>query len=219
MRIISSFRDYYDQHDYAEEDDIYVRETKTIVEGDRPTKHFRNGIGVRIDKLIIGFCGEIFPLIKMEIEDRNSYKIRDKFLYTREDFKKHDKYEDDDIIQYGGIYTNGGPAAFFEKDFSSHKEDFIKYGVPCFIKRIEEFRGDQVTMFELNPKLIDYKFGKMKDAQTAYQDIDMFISGVLGNREVMVEIDDKHRIQAHGYNEESFRMPKGRKKPRRKNKN
>lgn len=210
MRIISPFRDYYDQHDYAESDDIYIRKSKEIIED---CSRSRNGIN--LDFIIIGFCGEIYPLIRAH----KSALINGKNEITEEFCFSSKEYETIKLKESSSLFDNWyhPPSGFFSKDFSSHKEEFIKYGVPIFVKKINRY-NDVILKFELNARLVDYKFGKIKDAQTAYQDVDMFISGVLGNKESMVEIDDKHRIKAHGYDEDSFRMPKGRKKPRRKNK-
>lgn len=205
MRIISSFRDYYDQHDYAEDDSVYVRETKTIIE--QPIHKTRRE-DIRVNDYIIGFCGEIFPFIKVTVS-KNFEIVHTKFCYAKKEF---DTKDEEFGFTYGRVFN---PLAHFDKDFSRHKKEFLEHKTPIFIKELNDYR-DEELMFVVNPVLIDYKFAKIKDAQTANQDIDMFISNVLTTREVMVDIDDKYRLEAHGYNKESFRMPKGRKKPRRR---
>ena len=58
----------------------------------------------------------------------------------------------------------------------------------------------------INPKLSEIEFWKKMDAYKAYQEISMFISGVLSNTGgEMVEIADTYRIKMHGYDNMSFR--------------
>jgi hypothetical protein len=58
----------------------------------------------------------------------------------------------------------------------------------------------------LNPRLHDYNFQRIVGGVKAFQDIDMFISGVLGQpANPMIELTDKDRIQAHGFDDKSFR--------------
>lgn len=85
-------------------------------------------------------------------------------------------------------------------------------------KRIREVLGTYRTEAKLytnvlsddraviNPCLKRVEFFRCKDAYTVYQELDMFISGVLGEPGVpMVEITDKDRIKQHGFDEWSFR--------------
>lgn len=51
-----------------------------------------------------------------------------------------------------------------------------------------------------NPCLKDLQFFKIIDPFTAYQEIDMFLSGVLApENKPMVKIEDKYRVQQHGF--------------------
>tara|TARA_R110000851_G_scaffold72413_20_gene160497 strand:- start:1303 stop:1716 length:414 start_codon:yes stop_codon:yes gene_type:complete len=60
-----------------------------------------------------------------------------------------------------------------------------------------------------NPLLREIGFAKKYDPYTAYQKLEMFISGVLGGcTPKLVEIEDKYRIAAHGFDSRSFRKGK-----------
>jgi hypothetical protein len=64
----------------------------------------------------------------------------------------------------------------------------------------------------LNPVLKDVEFYKVLDSFTAYQELDMFISGTLPQSTAMpIEIADKDKIPQHGFDKWSFRkMPEGK---------
>jgi hypothetical protein len=60
--------------------------------------------------------------------------------------------------------------------------------------------------WESNSPLKDCKFFKIKDPYTAFQELDMYISGVLGQQaKEVVNISDKDRIYQHGFDKYSFR--------------
>jgi hypothetical protein len=65
--------------------------------------------------------------------------------------------------------------------------------------------------YVLNPVLKDLSFARKYDSFTAYQDLEMFISGVMGgNSPMMITIEDKYRIQSHGFDKYSFRKGKSK---------
>jgi hypothetical protein len=62
------------------------------------------------------------------------------------------------------------------------------------------------NIIETNVNLKDLQFQRMVDPYTAFQEISMFIGGVLGSPEKEVtELTEKDRIQQHGFNKWSFR--------------
>jgi hypothetical protein len=66
------------------------------------------------------------------------------------------------------------------------------------------------------PNLADHEVYKVIDPATAHMRIAGYISGVIGTSPDIVQIDDAHRKRKAGFDEQSFRMRKGTKKPRRK---
>lgn len=58
----------------------------------------------------------------------------------------------------------------------------------------------------LNPNLSELRFQQVMDPYTAFQEIDMYLSGVLGqSANPMVAISDQDRIAKHGFDKWSFR--------------
>ena len=61
--------------------------------------------------------------------------------------------------------------------------------------------------------LKDYEFYKKFDSFAAFQEIQMFLSGVLGNKEnEIIVVSDKDKIAQHGFDKFSFRKDKEVKK-------
>lgn len=60
----------------------------------------------------------------------------------------------------------------------------------------------------INPCLQDYGFQRVKDPFSAFQEISMFIGGVLsGPERDTITLCDQDRIVAHGFDDKSFRKP------------
>ena len=60
-----------------------------------------------------------------------------------------------------------------------------------------------------NTNLKEMQFYKVMDPFTTFQEIDMFISGIMApENRPMVQIADKYKIQEHGFDKFSFRKPK-----------
>jgi len=68
-------------------------------------------------------------------------------------------------------------------------------------------------IFRINPVLKSYEFYKVFDTFSAFQEIQMFIGGVLTNpEENMIELSNDVRIKKHGFDKFSFRKePKNKK--------
>ena len=72
---------------------------------------------------------------------------------------------------------------------------------------------------EVDPKLKDFSFGRFFGADGCYQEIDQFVGGVLSNNPGIVQVSDRDRLLAHGFDPKwSFRnpAPPTRKRKRRK---
>ena len=70
---------------------------------------------------------------------------------------------------------------------------------------ISERSGGNFTV-KLDPILKDYQFYKAVESFTTFQEIDMFVSGIMApeNRPT-VTIEDKYKIQEHGFDKWSFK--------------
>jgi len=80
---------------------------------------------------------------------------------------------------------------------------FREINAPIFV--YDTMNGNNAT-FIVNALLKKYEFYKVIDAFTAFNEIQMFIGGVLGTGENdIIVIDDKYKIKKHGFDKWSFR--------------
>ena len=147
---------------------------------------------------LIGFCGK--PYIGWRFyfkEDNNvfNYNFNEKIVYDLNELKKYLKFK---------TYNDN-----IENNINSIKnQDFLnifrKYNTPVFV--YEHYRCCDNKTLIINPQLKKYQFFKIFDSYGAFQEIQMFISGVLGNKEKeIVEVGEKYKVEQHGFNKWSFR--------------
>jgi hypothetical protein len=66
-----------------------------------------------------------------------------------------------------------------------------------------------MSKFHINPMLKDYEFYRVFDTYQTFQEISMFLGGVLGtNEDGGNVVDDKHRFSQRGFDKWSFRKEK-----------
>lgn len=206
MKIISKFKDYYDgvaQSKGIDNKIIYVRETKNLFLKDfkyvynhhlTTSKYFfpfRHGYrnSQEFHTVIIGFCGKLYPLIVKNISyDNNEY------IYDNNIIKELCKNHYDSFINM----TN-------DKNIL---ELFYKHKTPVFLL----YGNNDNYNFKINPNLKKLEFFKIFDSSSAFQEIEMYISGVIGlNTEKPIEISDKSKIESHGFDYKySFRKEKNK---------
>jgi hypothetical protein len=63
-------------------------------------------------------------------------------------------------------------------------------------------------VYLVDPPLKDFQFQKVIDPFTAYQELDMWVGGVLGQNKEPLEVSDSVKIQQHGFDKWSFRKHK-----------
>jgi hypothetical protein len=154
---------------------------------------------------IIAFCGKIYVawemLDKKSFNDCNPTSI---ITYDVEGMKE--------ILVYKTWRQHGNITETYNEIINY---DPIKlhrlYNTPIFIISTSfALNGIRESGFVINPTLKTYKFFKIFDSFQALQEIQMFISGVLGTGESMIiEIEDKYKIASHGFDKTSFRKDKG----------
>lgn len=99
-------------------------------------------------------------------------------------------------------------------------EMFRKLKTPVFVhdtdaevKRDKSYIITSRTKLITNPVLKNYEFYKVVDAFTAFQEISMFIGGVLGiGEKEIIEVEDKYKIGQHGFDKWSFRKEPSKKR-------
>ncbi len=169
---------------------------------------------------IIGFCGKLYVGCKLYSVGKNKLPYGGKELITTitydldclkniiETYAWSGNFEDN--LNYILTYN---PIEFF-REFNApvfvYDNDYGRTYVP-----IGSWRNNR--KFIINPLLKEYEFYKVFNAVQAFQEISMFLSGVLGTEEKeIVEVADKYKIAGRGFDKWSFRkMPE---KNRKKNK-
>ena len=224
MRIFSKFHDYYDIGLSRGHDDriLYVRQEKKM--GSEPSSMQYTGVksgSYGCSGITIGFCGKIYSLVEFRFYNGISGVTDIQFCYSIEEltneFKKfgipvstdvNGKYRMySEIGRYQKFFETGKSTTYGVQYKRNLQDIFIKNKVPIF--RID---GPQIT---LNPILKDVKFFRIFDSYSAYQEIEMYIGGVLGSiGKEIPKVSDEDRFAAHGFDKQSFRMPAGRKKTR-----
>jgi hypothetical protein len=231
MKIISDFKDYYDSVRRTDTDKLhtYVRKTSEInlhsymykLEDTHHEKlnrkyHLRDSINLHM--FYLGFCGEIYTGVKVgkciagftstELHYGDFKKIKQ--LYER--MEKPFSYKPS---QYNGLETYAVKRlaeCFESSNINKLKKLFLKYKVPVFIV-LTNFNDDEKYIHGqqiiLNPELERYEFYKIKDIYTTYQDISMYIGNDLAeDRNNAWPIEDKLKVQSHGFDKYSFRKEK-----------
>lgn len=244
MKIHSKFKDYYDTALAfgIDETKHWVRNTEIIAKDTRETLWFSNkepfidaptharNWNVKVSMFLIGVAGKVYPgflVYTYEFGGRYCFSIAD----TDKAIKELSKYYRQTYQTYFSAKTktryNWGSDSTFRrssidkllKEWSgddSFFNKFIEYNQPIFFISKGFYGCTEI----INPCLKDISFAKVMDPYTIFQEIDMFNSNVLKHNEPeMVEIADKYKRDAKGFDNQSFktRAP-GRKKPRRRSK-
>src|ERR1700747_1463625 len=226
MRIISKFNDYYDSAMALGQDQsvIYLRnaiefkhkennipklvsEIASLFKKKDDTRRFwspRNLVNDFSNKdasfafkeFWILFCGKIYPGIRVtktfkcvfgtEVSNFYSSEALINYLVSagKDVDKKEFKWDKNrslrkDIESY---YTPNRP----------DKNWLIANKVTCIY-------FDHTDLI-VNPRLVTYDFYKVFDSHSAYQELDMWVSGTLAYpQNIMLEVEDKYRIDQHGF--------------------
>lgn len=243
MYIISKHKDYYDSVAHSKGIDktiIYNRKTEEIADSEfyndvralyrknqkikcyfpsEQQLNYYSKKGLKeFHTAIIGFCGKIYPILIA------TYYVPATSRYTMVTEEKviiHDLDKIREMCDKKISYFNPKKFSNYEEMFTSKNilDIFFKYKTPCFMLTnvdvgVFGIVGRDNKNLILNPCLKDYEFFKVVDPFQAFQEIEMFISGVLGiNSQKIIEVSDKSKIEGHGFDyKTSFRKEKEPKK-------
>lgn len=235
MLILSNFRDYYDScASFGVDITVPFRREQSSFELNDETgpngamiKDFKSLVSSAADRLppmpgrsplvFVGFCGKVYAGLHTRVVDATG-KLYEQRFYQPEPPKgvstqclwdlrdihpdDHDKYLNE--LRY---YRSKG-----DKKLGDW---MIAKGSGAIGEWIEIFQRHNLVSFAIydhqvfiNPRLQDLRFQRVIGGVEAFQMIEMFISGVLGvSPNPMIELTDKDRIQAHGFDHYSFRKP------------
>ena len=224
MRIISpKFHDYYDiSLQYGTDPNlVYVRQPEVV-----PYKHSFHGFGYykgsswrsefslhqySCEGFTIGFCGKAY--FGFKICDRYIYSIEDLDEFVSTQHKKLQENYNEKNTGKARKYRWWGSAEatreYYDRLFKryqeytdAYKEVFYKLNCPIFVVNWDSY-GQHVTK---NACLKNYEFQRIIDPYTAYQEISMFVGGVLAGQGKEIPIpDDKTMVEIKGFNKWSFR--------------
>lgn len=236
MHIVSKIKDYYDSAVGMGIDKsiVYVRHQKQMdlpddvleILGVENTLTWLDGLQLRsqsfigkeektkIFTILIGFCGKIYIGYKIykEVgisEDKYDIKYDTKEVEDLIDFKKSASWNMSEKKCIANFRN-------FKTDIASidTMEIFRKYNTPVFAVGHHNSFLDK-NQFIVNPILKDYQFARVFDPYTAFQEIQMFVSGVLpsGDNSPETKMTEKQKVNQHGFDEKyGFRTrPKNKK--------
>lgn len=197
-----------------------------------------SSLGMNYKWIVIGFCGKVFQCLQLEktIHDphhpHRSPQIKTICCYdapsVRRAFQRYGTKKEIEMFLSKPQYRREGlRLSTLEKRFSSwnpdkYYDEFIRLRTPIFVvdqeSRVGERYDDVHMRMRSNPKLEPYQFFQVFCPFTTFQEISMFIGGVIGMESAeVIEIADIYRRDAHGFDEWSFKT-KPNLKPNRKRK-
>lgn len=166
---------------------------------------------------IVGFCGKLYVGWKLYYEDSKCLglpkQIFSKIIYDEELIQS---MIEDKTSWRGNFLDNLNEIKNYDA-----LDIFRKYHTPIFIfdsnynvTYLNNNRWSKTNpKFFINPILKSYEFYKIFDSFQTFQEIQMFMSGVLGSNEKnIVEVEDKYKITQHGFDKWSFRKESNNKK-------
>jgi len=176
---------------------------------------------------VIGFCGKLYPLVQYRHEVREYHMSNptpvSEMFYIHDMERLKCLVAQDEMLSYclskEKYYKYGTrkKETDWDRFYTSVKElhdkeylePFIEYSTPIFYIGLVPTRETKNHTLFTNPLLKQYEFHRVKDPYTAWQEISMFLGGVIP-RQVpeTVEIKDKDRITGHGFDKWSFRNHK-----------
>lgn len=225
MLIISKFHDFYDSAMiYGQDKDcVYNRITSVI-----PTKNDINlpyhvefnladDVLLTVTPIVIGFCGKFYPVLEFSYSKKTSsilkYQLpQNDYIYDAEDYinileKQGKSFRKNNYFSWGrgSLDDKKGINNFFNMDYS--------YLAPLFREHHAPVIKVKMKSCEINPTLKNLSFFRVVDPSTAFQEIYMYIGGVLGNKEKgIITISDKDKAKQHGHDGKySFKTPKVKK--------
>jgi hypothetical protein len=181
--------------------------------------------------IMVGVCGRMYAAIDLErttfgVNDKRperftAYSLASITSFVRQHFSKHSQerfFKEPDRFRKKrdpmGAFDHLGVQTFFDFCYKMERVDFFrKINAPVGIY-IDRPRN-QIPNLIINPRLADWSFQKIMDPHTIYQEISMFISGVLGvGSPATVEISNEDMAAKKGFDKKSFRTDPGTRKPR-----
>ena len=159
--------------------------------------------------VIVYFCGKRYNGIKVSCRNLISHESTEIYFWTYTSFiswlaskniKANERHDSEHSIE------NHFKTQITKKEFDFLLEN--KYTIVVSQRNMNEFDSRDKFWKVDSPDLKIIQFYKLFDEYSAFQEISMWVGGVLtGQGRPMLEISDKYKIHKHGFNEWSFRKP------------
>ena len=216
MRIHSDFRDYYDHAiGFGIDEKVHYNRFRKAVQID-----LRSSMDFPRDERIgvLGFCGTLYPFVRVERYDKirncdfdDEYEGKLAEVFYAFDLQELSDYTTewyDFVDGFSDHHREIELRKFYLEWCRSADDIFLDLKVPTWIA----FLLGPSPNGTLNPSLKGIGFERLKEPFTAFQDISSYIANILIEQKPIVSIDDRHRIEQHGFDiKESFRNTKNRK--------
>lgn len=171
---------------------------------------------LHIDFGIVGFCGLIYPYIRIKTWDTNPDHTSSELLNVK-DRNYYDFEEAKNILQGMEVKISATHGYFHFISLSTIEEFFKRAKANEILKQL--FREKQVAYFHIRPDgqngakvelyciLKTHEFYRVFSVTEAYQQVEMFITNTLAPRDNPYEepISDVLHAQKKGFDEWSFR--------------
>jgi hypothetical protein len=210
MRIISDQRDYYDCVQALGQDQslIYVR--KPYVEIITAFEDYFDDLGrtwfgdsLIKDRYVIGFCGKVYPLLRLDTSLCYSLVEVDHFVETHFNKKLVDRYYAKPKTYWRETWRRHRHSNY-AKFFQTAKQHAEKYShlfkEPIFVARV----GHE-TKITYNACLRKLEFYRVIDPYTTFQELQVYLGGLASPEKPIPRIGDKTMASCKGFDKWSFR--------------
>ncbi len=206
MLIVNSkYKDYYDSVAYSKGIDksiVYNRELQEIKLNwlknfpSHDITWINSGNKTSVSTFIFGFCGKLYSLCVKKTKETNKIEI----IYDLDSIINLDEFKNNNFYRKNEF-------EYYTQMLNSKKvsELFFEFKTPSFLIGAQQYHNKFNLI--INPNLKDLEFYRIMDAYTTFQEIEMFISGVIGTEtKKVIEITDKDKIIGKGFDyKTSFR--------------
>lgn len=188
-------------------------------------------------RVIVGFCGRLYPMVLIRPWNANG---KDYVVHDADDHAALIKTFGDDsnlevfekAMQVQGRHGNGrmywyrptNRSDYADMKVIEHERLFRELDTPVFVIkgvtdnwfRAMDHKHRTFMKVEVNPNLRQYDFFRFKDPFTAFQEISMYLGGVLGTAEKeIITISDESMRDKKGFDDMSFKKEPGKKRRRK----
>jgi hypothetical protein len=239
---VSDFHDYYDSVQAAGQDQslVYLRTRKEVElkNSSYPFPRF-GGIAPRFEhsprlpmvQIVVGFCGKIYPILRLSHQRPPDTNPDNAFCYTLSDVDAFvdGHFKRREIETYRSKPRRPGLADFrwdrrqrrenFKEffDASAAKQDaftqlFLDNRCPIFVASTwweGDKRPPRKYKIVFNECLKELEFFKLIDTYRAYQEVQMYLGAMAQPNKPIPAVSDKDMVSIKGFDKWSFRkLPK-----------